>query len=105
MTVMNHASIRAQEVELDIVKDLEKELKACVAILKTVSPVIEHKEYSSIVASITRLRSEISKISGLDSIRQIELYAEKQNLKSEINPNVSQPEDPKQITPTIVTEL
>lgn len=95
-----HAASRAEKLELKIVEDLEGELDNCTSILKQLSPI--DKEYNNVVQSIDRLKKLISNISGLDSIRHLELFKEKQNVKQDFNSQ--EVRDPKTITPTIISE-
>jgi hypothetical protein len=99
-----NAAVKAEESELGVVDQLRKELEACVSVLATQSPV--DSEYNKIVASIKSLKEIIASISGLDSIRKIEVFKEQQNIKIDMNSSESKLEksDPKTMKPTIISE-
>ena len=96
-----NAAIQAEELELGVIEDLRIELKGCIAVLKGLCPT--EAEYGKTVSAIQKLKSMISEMSGLDSIRKIELFKEKQHVRIDLKP-VEKNEDPRTITPTIISE-
>jgi len=95
------AAVEAEKLELDVVGSLREQLESCVSTLALMHPA--DPQYSRTVGSIEKLKGLIASISGLDAIRSLEVYREKQNIKLDSAPKVAEEKDPRSIVPQIVS--
>ena len=95
------AALAAQDLELDMVANLRVEYQACVHQLKGMAPGT--KEYTQTVTAMKSLGDQIAKISGTDSIRKIEEFKMKEQIKKDFQPKRDD-DDPQTITPTIISQ-
>ena len=95
------ACTKAQEMELDMLEHLQSEAKACLHSLRGLDPA--EKEYKSVVSSLKTLNAEIERISGTGSVRKIQEFQVKEQIKAE-NQSSHKEIDPRKMIPTIHTE-
>jgi hypothetical protein len=95
------ACSKAQRIELDQLEDLQAEVRGCFHTLKGLDPA--EKEYKAVVGSIKILNAEIERISGTGSVRKLEEFQAKEEIKAEKR-EVEVPKDPKTMIPNIHRE-
>ncbi len=96
-----HACSKAQQMELDMLEQLHAEANGCLATLRGLDPA--EKEYKNVVGSLKILNSEIERISGTGSVRKIQEFQAKEEIKAE-RVEDKRESDPRLIVPTIHTE-
>ena len=89
----------AQEIELDMLEQLQSEAKACLQTLRGLDPA--EREYKAVVASLKTLNSEIERISGTGSVRKIQEFQTKEEIKADMKDVEEKDKDIKDIIPIL----